>query len=367
MIEEVEKTDEEKEYKLSDFYNENKFAGRVGRIKFLLIPFVFFALIGFPISGIAGNYVTAISNFAGLAFFVFCGFFTLAPNKEERMDKLKRAVKRSWIFFLIMFISYLAINAAYLAYIGSFKSLFSAEYIRGRNFFNFFVLNYWSLPMGSSIWFIQSLAYSYLFFFLAEKLKLSKIYLPLLIILLVFTLLSGELAKLVGFPYFGYNYIPGGTLTKALPFMLIGMYLRKHIDKFGQLRRWIYAATFILGILCAVGEISLLRKLNLFIYTGNAIGYGIMAISVCCYAVTDPNIGNGFLGNHGGNYARRMYYLCQPIYLTVWVLCELLKPASLSVVSEFGSVICFAVCLIISYFIGLIKYSIATKNRYYLD
>ena len=348
--------------KLSEFYNSRKISNHVNVVKFLLMPFVFLALLGFSIAGTVGVYISSISNFAALSFFIFCGFFTLVPDRERRVRKLKRGIKRSWLFFLILFVAYFAINVIYLAYANALKFLISPEFLQIRTFFDFLVLNVWPLPMGNSIWFIQALAYSYLFFFLAEKFKLSKIYIPLLVVLLVFMLLSGEFAKLVGFPYFGYRYIPGGWLTKALPFMLIGMLLRRGIDKLARIPRFVYIITFFAGIGCAVGERLLLEKLGQFVYSGNAIGYAIMAISVCLFAVTLPDIGPIFLGSHGGNYARRMYALCQPVYLLLWVVVTAINEEFLSTLAELASVICFAICFALAFLIGLLRFRIAIRN-----
>ena len=340
------------------------------------MPFVFFALLGFPTLGGVGNYVSMLSSFSGLAFFIFCGFFTLVPNREQRIQKLGRAIKRSLILFAIMFVGYLALNIAYLAYIGGLELLLSSEFLRLRTIFDFLALNLWKVPLPNllisgnmytlslnGIWFIQSLLYAYVFLFLAEKLKLSKIYVPLLCVLVVFMLGSGEFAKVFGFPYFGYSYIPGGFLTKALPFMLIGMLLRKFVDKLYNIPRFIFIITFVLGIGISVGEIFLLRALGMLVYTGNMIGYAVMALSVCCFAVGSPDTIDTFLGNHGGSYAKRMYALCQPVYLIMFVICLILKKVELlPTLREFASIISLVVCFIIAFFIGLVKFKIADRN-----
>lgn len=350
-------------YKLSDFYNEHHFAGRVDLTKFWLMPFVFFNLFGFPVSGIINAYVQALSNFAALSFFIFYGFFRLVPNPEMRMIKLKRALKRSWKFFLIMLAAYFALNFAYMAYIGELRTLFSAEYFSPRKIFNFLILNVWPFPMGNCMWFVQSLAYSYLFFFIIEKLKLSKIYLPLLIVLIVFMLISGEFAKVFGFPYLRYYYIPGGTLTKAIPFMLIGMLLRKYVDKLDSVPKIVYVITFFVGLAIAVGELLLLQKLGLLVYTGNAIGYAIMAISVCLFALKDPVMNRNFLAVHGKNYSRRMYAFSQPVYLILWVIVGAINTSALPTMQLFSSVIVFAICLVLAYLVGVARYDRAVKKE----
>ena len=348
--------------KLSEFYDGNNRAGSVERIKFWLMPFVFFALLGFPITGVFGKYVVALSNFTGLAFFLFCGFFTLTPDPAKCLWKLTRAVKRTGLLLLILFVSYILLNLAYLAYIGALKSLLSPELLRWRTLFNFLVLNLWPLPMGSAFWFVQSLFYAYVFFFLVEKLKLSKLYLPILVVAIVFMLLSGEFAKIVHFSILGYRYIPGGFLTKALPFMLIGMLIRKYIDKLSRVPQFVFLITFAVGILFAVGELFLLDRFGLLATTGNTIGYAIMAISICCFAFVDPDIGDSFLGSHGGNYARRMYACCQPVALLLWMGFRIIHPDLLETVTQLQSVICFALCLALAFLLGWTKFSIAFRK-----
>ena len=344
--------------RLSTFYNRNKFAGRVDRMKFILMPFVFFAVLGFPMDNVIGEYVSAICNFAALSFFIFCGFFTLVPDKKERKQKLGRAVKRSFIFFGIVFVAYLLINVIYLAANGNIGYLVSPELLRSGVLFNFIVLNVWPFPIGSAIWFIESLAFSYLFFFLAEKLNLSKLYLPLAIVLFIFSLLSGELARLIDFSFFGRTYIPGGMLTKALPFMLVGMFLRKTIDKIGEIHKAVFFVAIFFGIGFSVLERLFLGKYGLLVYTGNAVGYAIIAIAVCCLSLRYPEIDGVFLDDEGADFSRNMYALCQPVSLAVWAITGAVAPDMLSTVSMFGSVICFILCFGLAFIIGSVKFRI---------
>lgn len=325
------------------------------------MPFVFFALLGFPSA--VGGYVSAVSGFAAAAFFIFCGFFTLAPDRKVRMEKIGRALKRSWILFAILFVFYFALSVAYLAYMGTLNQLFSAEFLRLRVLFNFLVLNVWPLPVGSGIWFIQSLAYAYLFFLLAEKLKLSKFYLPLLVLLLAFMFLCGEFALVVGFPYFGYPYLPGGAITKAIPFMLIGMFLRRGIDRLARIPRFVYVITFFFGAALTVGEYLLLARLGLFVYAGNAIGHAVMAISLCCVALTKPDTVEHLFGEHGESYACRMYVFCQPIDLLLWFFFRALFPEYLTQVTNYRAFIGLVLCFALAFLIGWIKFEICHARQ----
>ena len=357
----MERLSKFKNMKLSEFYNEGLHSTSVSCAKLLLMPFVFFALLGFPT--VIGGYVSAVSSFAAAAFFILCGFFTLAPDRGLRQKKVRRALKRSWILFAVLFVAYVALSVAYLAYMGTLNQLFSAEFLRFRTLINFLVFNVWQLPIGSEIWFMQSLAYAYLFFLLAEKLKLSKLYLPLLVVLLVAMLLCGEFAKLAGFPHFGYAYIPGGAITKAIPFMLIGMFLRKGIDKLARIPWFIYLIAFFLGAGLTVGEYILLSRLGLLVYTGNVIGHAVMAISLCCMALTKPDAVDNFFGDHGESYALRMYALCQPVDFLLWFVLHLLFRESMVQVLQFRSLIGLAVCFGLAFLISFLKFSIRDANR----
>lgn len=363
---------------LSTFYDENGRSGMVDFIKFLLMPFVFFGLLGFPvlsflegrgllISTVVSNYVNAISGFAGLAFFTLCGFFVLVPDEEQRARKITRALGRTFRSFLVLFLCFLAINLFYYSYNGMMSQLTAPEFLRLRTPFNFLALNVWPLPIGGSIWFIQSLLYAYLFFWIVEKIKLSKtwFYLTVLILTLAFMLYSGEFADLAKFSLLGYSYIPGGAVTKAIPFMLIGMFLRRGVDKLAKLPWGVYLATFFFGILLSVGELYLLSKSGHLVYTGNMIGYAIMAISITCFAVTAKPLSEAnFFGNHGRSYARRMYAFCQPCAFFLWFLFVLLGRLEIwSKISQFQSLISFAICFGLAVLIGWIRYKISTREQ----
>ncbi|MBR6918388.1 MAG: acyltransferase family protein [Clostridia bacterium] len=343
--------------KLSEFYEDTKndYHSRTDLLKFLLMPFAFFVILGFP--GKFGSYVATYSNFVAQVFFILYGFFTLVPDKEKRRRKLKRSLKRALKLFAIMFVSYVIINVIYLSSLDSLDYLISSDFWRKRNIFNFLVLNVWPLPIGNAIWFVQSLVYAFLFFFIAQKLKLEKFYAPLLIILILFMLCTGEFAAYFGFPHFGYYNIPGGAVTRAIPYMLIGMYLRKYVDLLSKIPRFVYLLFFPAGLFAAVVELETLNRIGMLLYLGHTVGFGIMALSLCCFSLAKPKRISGFLSLHGNNYSRRMYAFCQPVSFTLWLLTYLTRPEFLEPVKEFRSIIAFAICLVIATVIGLVKYN----------
>lgn len=351
------------EQKLSEFYSDESknYHSSTDILRFLLIPFVFFVLLGFP--GKYGGYISIYSNFVAQAFFILYGFFTLVPDKDKRDKKLKKAFKRSFKFFAIMILSYLALNILYLAYFNALPSLLNPEFLRKRTFFNFLVLNIWPLPVGNSIWFIQSLVYAYAFFLIAEKIKLNKLYIPILIILIIFTLLTGELAAFFGFPHFGYSYIPAGAFTRAIPYMLIGMFIRSKVDILSKIPRFTYWILFIVGLLAAIAEIEVLSRIGKLTYTGHTVGFGIMAISLCCFAISRPVIKKNFLSYHGRSYSKRMYAFCQPAFFVCWIFTALINPALVGIVRAYGSIISFALSFLITFIIGIVRYAIVVEKN----
>lgn len=344
------------EGKLSSFYNETKkySHSRADVLKLCLMPFMFFVVLGFP--GKIGGYISQYCNFVFQTLFILFGFYTLVPDKDQRFEKLKAALKRAFKLFAMMFITFMVLNVIYLACNDSLSYLFSENIIRKRTFFNFLVLNIWQLPVGNSIWFIQSLVYAYIFFIIAEKLKLNKLYLPILLLLIAFALATGELAGFCGFPYYEYSYIPGGAVTRAIPYMLIGMYLRKHIDKIGKIRNYYYLILFPIGLALAVGEIELLNYLGKLVYTGHTIGFGIMALSLCCFTLGKTTSRNNYFSYRGNTYSRRMYALCQPVSFVAWLLCFLINPLYSIIERTNDSLISLAICLLIVFVLDFIQF-----------
>lgn len=352
------------ENRLSDFYaNEKARSVTIDKLKFWLMPFVFFVLLGFPTR--YGGYVSFYSNFTAQAFFILCGFLNLVPDKDVRLKKIKKALKHSFMIFAIMLLSYIAINIAYLAFCDALNSSLAAEIFRKRIAFNFLVLNIWlPLPMGSSIWFIQSLFYAYVFFLIAEKIKLSKLYTPLLILLLAFMLGTGEFASFLGFPHFGYNYIPGGAVTRAIPYMLIGMLIRRHIDKIGKVPRFVYLILSVLGLVLTYAEFKILDHFGRYVYGGHSIGFGITAFAICAFALVKPVVSElNFYSNHSRNYARRLYALCQPVSLFVYIVGPFMYPPFILYYRQYVSIISFIICFIISLVIGTVKHTILVNEN----
>lgn len=338
--------------KISGYYDKGYHARGVDRLKFWLMPFVMFVLFGFPTY--LGVNIKVLSNFAAPAFYILCGFFVLCPDESKRSAKITRALKKSFKIFISIFVLYIVLNAVVLHSAG-YKI---AEVLTKRMIFDFLVFNIWpaALPGGNSIWFIQSLFYAYIFFFIADKTKLLRFYVQLLIVFYLIMLFTGEFAVIAGFPHFGYDFIPGGAVTRAIPYMLLGMLIRNNADKLLNFHAVIYIFLFIAGILLTYGEVALLMKYNIVAYYGHMIGLGVMAAAVCMRALSDIHTKKTFITDHGRSYALRIYALCQPVSLGVTLLLRYAMPQYAGYIIEYRSIIVFFICFVLSYLIGIFKF-----------
>jgi len=315
-------------------------------IKFLLIPFVCFWAYGFP-DGI--GLVELLSGFAAPAFFIISGYFTLSGEGAERSERLKRAIIRDALFFGILLIGYLAM----ILLVPMFRPDFSI-FRSKRLWFNFLILNVWPLSIGETIWFIQSLLYANIILFFADKIHLLKHYKIVLAVLAAFMLLSGEFAGVIGLNILGYGFIPGGFLTRALPYMLLGMLLKEKYDFLKKVPFWVYLILFVIGGGLVVGEYYLLFISGKLVYSGHLFGYGIMAIAVCGLMIAWDEMLINPISYFGGRCAKIVYAIHNPIYNFLLLLILLNNPNQINNFVMFGGcIVCFA-CLILSAILAFI-------------
>ena len=348
---------------LSLFYFDriNNYHSRTDILKLLMMPVMFIVLLGLP--GQVGGFISTYFNFVPEVFFILFGFFALVPDPYKRRENLEVSVWRALIMFGIMLVVNILVNVIYLSYYNILPYLVGENIMRKRTLFNFLVLCVWPLPVGNSIWFVQSLLYSYLFFLFVERKKLTKVYFPLFIVLIIFMLATGEFASLCGFPYYVYDYIPGGFITRALPYMMIGMYLHKHVDKLPKIPQFVYLLLVPVGIGASVLEFWLLGISGKLVYFGHTIGFGITAIAICCFALAKPKVSKNFLSRHGDVYSKRMYVLCQPVAFFSWLGASLISPAFFAFVIKYVSVVSLVICFGIAVLFSAGKRAIGRFER----
>ena len=276
-----------------------------GYLRLILMLFVCFWAFGCPEpSGI----VTAISGFAAPCFFILSGYYVLDDTREERLLKTGRKIKRAILCFALMLVFYIAIN------VGVCLLAHLTVNITKRVIFNFVVLNLWPLPVGDNIWFIQSMLYAYIILFFADKLKLMKFYKIVLVLTFLFMLLTGEFANLIHFNVLGYPYIPGNWLTRALPYILLGKFLREKRESFLMIRKWKFILFFVLGAGLVILEMFILGRTGNLVYQGHMIGFGVMAVCACGFALSIPIENGNRIVHYDPAIAGFTYIFMNPLY-----------------------------------------------------
>ena len=332
--------------------NKTRYMQSAELIKFLLMPFVCFWTYGFP-DGL--GLVELLSGFAVPAFYVICGYFLLKDN-EDRSDRLKWAMIRYGIFFAVLLIFYTVVNFVNPIYRAEIDmSMFRSK----RLWFNFFVLDVWPLPICNSIWFIQSLFVSSVILYLADKFKLLRFYKIVLVVLFVFMLLTGELSGVIGFNVLGYQYLPGGVLTRALPYLLLGALLREKNVFLMNKPFWIYLILFVVGGALTVGEYYLLFITGKLVFISHMAGYALMDVAVIGLMV-NIRIPVNPITRYGGFIAKIIYAIHFPVYSFALLCVLMFMPKYLEPFTAYTGIVVFVICLVIailaSFILGTVMY-----------
>ena len=282
-----------------------------GYLRLILMVFVCFWAFGSPDpSGV----VNSLSGFAIPAFFTLSGYYVLDNKRNVRMEKTLRKIKRTAICFGFVFLFYAAINVVLI--ILHFKSFTFSK----RMLFEFVVMNVWPFEVGSNIWFIQAMLYAYIIIFLADKMKLMKYYKIFIPVLIIIMLLTGELSRTLRFNIFGYQYIPGNWLTRALPYILIGKLLRDMKKSVMKIQFWKFLIAFVIGGVLVIAEILCLGWFEFLGYQGHMFGYGIMAVAVCGLAISIPIERPNRIIHFDSAISGIIYILMNPIYYGLFIL-----------------------------------------------
>ena len=322
------------------------------RLKLLLMPAV--CILSFGLPGTIGSAVRDLCRAAPLAFFILCGFFVLEEDEEERHRKLQRAIHSTGIFFLVLTLFYLGLNALVFALQGID---WVGSVLTKRVLFNFVVLCVWPFQAGECLWFIQSLFYALVLLWLLDlRGRLPFLVLPLFILTTIVMLLGGEFAGLIHLNILGYSYIPANALTRATPYLLLGALLRRYESKILGRNPLIWPCLFVLGVIFALSEILLLSYTGKLVYVGHTIGYGVMAFALCCIALIHPEEELGVVFRHARCLSRFIYAVHQPVGLFLPLLLTLFGESFASVVLSFGGVAVFVFSLLPALLVGVCEY-----------
>lgn len=326
------------------------FRPSIERLRVILMFFMCIDLLGFPTA--IGGYVQTICGFVPLAFFVLSGYLVLRED-EDRSKRIVRAIKRCAIVFAILAVAYFAINYFYYRFLG--VNIFSA-FASKRFWFNFVVLNVWQFDIGSAIWYVQALLYAYIIIYFLDKWKLLRFDWLIAAVLIIFTVVTGELAGVFRWEFWGYNYIPGNFLTRAMPYVLLGAFFHRKVKSIVAAWRPLYIIGIFVGIALTVGEIVLLGYLGVPGHYGHLIGMGVTAVSVCMLAFQDdiPETGFEFILDMPRWSINCIYYLCQPMSVGIALLLSDAGKELFAMSVGFMGILTFVVCFFLAWLISRI-------------
>ena len=324
----------------------------VDRLKLLLMPLV--CVLSFGIPWMVGGIVRDLCRSAPLAFYILCGFFVLTEDEGERHRKLHRAIRSTGIFFLVLTLFYLGLNALIFSLQGVD---WTGSILTKRVLFNFVVLCIWPFQTGECLWFIHSLFYAWVLLMLLDlRRHLPSLILPLFLITALLMLFLGEFAGLIRLNFLGYTYIPANAVTRALPYLLLGALLRRHSERLFLTNPMVWGGLVALGIVLAVSETLLLSYTGKLVYTGHTIGYGVTALALCCIALVHPEEELGGMFRHSRCLARFIYAFHQPVGFFLPLLLSVFGEKVASVVLSFGGIAVFVFTLLLALLVGVCEY-----------
>lgn len=329
------------------------------RLRIILMFFMCINLFDFPIS--IGGIVQAACGFVPIAFFILSGYLVLRED-EDRSARIARAIKRTAITFVIMTVAYFLLNVVYYYLMDA--NIFDLV-VMPRFWFNFLVLNVWQFDIGSAIWYVQALLYAYVIIYFLEKAKLLRFDWLIFLILIAFTVVTGELCGIIKWEIAGYIYVPGNFLTRALPYTLLGCLMHRKMPSLIKRSRFLYVFGVVFGIFLVFAEILVFGFFKVPGYYGHAVGMGVTAFSVCMLAFQNSSDGPGFEAVLGltRRYTNWIYYLAQPVSLVIIVAFSLTGNVVMANVQNYMGIITFVVCFFIAWVMSFIGRRIRRARR----
>ena len=307
-----------------------------------------------PIAEING----AVLGFVFPALFIISGYLVIweGPATDKRILK---AIGKTAICFVVLTGVFILLSL----WADKAKTL---ELLTSRWFWmDFLVLNKCALPIGSTIWYVQSLLYAYIIVYVIYKLKLIRLDLLIAILCLAFAVVSGELAKVVNFCFKGHDYLGGNFLTRALPYILIGSFLHRKRKYFGSKPVSLHFVIGFLGFLAAAAEYVALRMTGKNYYVGHLFGMAFVAMAVCafCFYVDGMELFNeNFL------YLTRFelmlpYIISSPVNYLLVRFFEKQTAPSILMASRFKGIIILVITFALLFIYAAIRAAIGKKHE----
>lgn len=305
--------------------------------------------------GTLGLLAEIVSGFAPVAFFVIAGF--LIPHGNEDIgERLAGKIKKTALIFAVMLVVYVALNALFYAQGG--ESIADHTPILSKRFWlEWLVLNVWPYHIGDVIWLIQALLYAYVIVYLLNKWRLLWLDGVLFLVLLAAAVVTGELAGVLNIHPFQYAFIPQGFLTRSLPYMLLGCWMKRHMRSLSRVDPLVYVFIGLAGIgLCPLEAWALMR-INRLYTVQHLLGMALVAFSICAlfFLLANPLSDKppSYFTAHARLYVPIVYALFQPISVALAFWLVWVSPEAFQKAEYWLWLASFGIGLVIAMLIGL--------------
>ena len=340
-----------------DLIKETKYyRPSINRLRFVLLFFFCFCLYKPPFN--LGGLFSVICGFAPISFFILSGYVVLRES-SNRSNRILRTIKRTAVVFSVLAIAYFILSFVYVNFntfetVGSFWTNFKSK----RFWFDFVVLNKWRLPIGQSIWYVQSILYAYIIIFFLNKFDLLRYDWIIFSFLLVLTLLLGEFSSVIKFNFLGYKYIGANFFTCALPYILLGNFIHRNSEAFKSVSNFIYFVFMILGVIMIVIEVAALNHYDVLNGTEHFIGMPVVALCVCMFAISDFSQESELEEYIGISrwHTASFYYIYQPVTaFLVLLFNNYLSEKLFKQISPYAGIFSLCFCMLVILFVAITK------------
>lgn len=310
-------------------------------------------LYTFNLHPILGDFNGIIFGFSFPALYIISGYLVLRED-DDIEKRILRAVKRTAICFFVMLAVFLLLSLLVD------KNTTLELIVRKRFWADVILLNIWTLPVGSTIWYVQALLYAYIIIYVIYKLKLLRFDIYIAAFCLIITLLTGEFASVIGFRFLRHPYLAGNFLTRALPYILIGCFIHRKKRLFLKLKKKHYFLIISGGAVLAFVEYMILFVTGKNIYSGHMLGMGVVAVGICLNAffTTKMKLRSELLGGLSRHELAIPYFVCSPIYTFIIMILKAspftdLANATSHFIGVLTPLLSFLVLFIYAFFAGI--------------
>lgn len=255
-------------------------------------------------------FLAPLTRLAVPVFFMISGYF-LFSRGEPASDKMRRTLLRIFRIGLLA-------TAVYLLYNFLNSWLFAWQHHRVVSFSRlFFPRDFWPQillgnPYNPVLWYLTAYLEALLLLWACIRLRCVDYCLRLLPLFFLVTLLAGIYDPFVKLPiWYSRNF-----LTMAFPFLLLGVWVRRHQERLCRLFRGVWPVVFFL--ILAAGELFLLRAWGHATYGDCMIStiYGSLLFFVI--SLSHPEAFRGTFWSYLGRYCSLNMYLYHILMMNLW-------------------------------------------------